>query len=53
MAYRQAGKKELAAREFRSALRKLAAYRAEDLLEGVEVGWLRATCEQHLASLET
>jgi chemotaxis protein methyltransferase CheR len=53
MAYRQAGKKELAAREFRSALRKLAAYRPEDLLEGVEVGWLRATCEQHLASLET
>ena len=52
MAYHQAGKKEQAAREFRSALRKLAAYRPEDLLEGVEVGWLRATCEQHLASPE-
>lgn len=52
MAYRQAGKKEQAAREFRSALRKLAAYRPEDLLEGVEVGWLRATCEQYLALSE-
>ncbi len=48
LAYRQAGKPEQAMREFRSALNKLAAYRPEDLLEGVEVGWLRATCEQHL-----
>ncbi len=48
LAYRQAGKAEQAMREFRSALNKLAAYRAEDLIEGVEVGWLRATCEQHL-----
>ncbi|MGQ9547657.1 MAG: CheR family methyltransferase [Roseiflexus sp.] len=53
MAYRQAGKREQAAREFRSALRKLATYRPEDLLEGVEVGWLRATCEQQLAFSET
>lgn len=48
LAYRQAGKAEQAMREFRSALRKLAAYRSEDLIEGVEVGWLRASCEQHL-----
>lgn len=48
LAYRQAGKLEQATREFRSALRKLASYRAEDLIEGVEVGWLRASCEQHL-----
>jgi chemotaxis protein methyltransferase CheR len=50
LAYRQAGKTEHAAREFRSALRKLAAHRPEALLEGVEVAWLRATCEQHLGT---
>ncbi|MCS6842693.1 MAG: CheR family methyltransferase [Roseiflexaceae bacterium] len=48
LAYKQAGKTERATREFRNALRKLAAYRSEDLIEGVEVGWLRASCEQHL-----
>lgn len=48
LAYRQAGKVEQATREFRSTLRKLASYRPEDLIEGVEVGWLRASCEQHL-----
>jgi chemotaxis protein methyltransferase CheR len=48
LAYRHAGKSEQAMREFRSALSKLATYRPEDLIEGVEVGWLRTTCEQHL-----
>lgn len=48
LAYRQAGRQEQAMREFRSALSKLARHRSEDLIEGVEVGWLRTTCEQHL-----
>lgn len=52
MAYQQAERTDQAAREFRNALRKLAAHRPEELLEGVEAGWLQAACAQQLALIE-
>ncbi len=53
IAYQQGGRVELATREFRNALRKLATHRPEELLDGVEVGWLHAACERQLALIGT
>jgi chemotaxis protein methyltransferase CheR len=50
-AYRHTGRAELAAREYRSALRKLAHHPPERLLGGVAVSWLRETCERQLENL--
>jgi chemotaxis protein methyltransferase CheR len=50
-AYRHTGRAELAAREYRSALRKLAHHPPDRLLGGVAVSWLRETCERQLENL--
>jgi chemotaxis protein methyltransferase CheR len=50
-AYRHAGRADQAAREYRSALRKLEPHAADTLLDGVAVGWLRATCERRLEGI--
>jgi chemotaxis protein methyltransferase CheR len=46
--YRQLQRREVALREYRSVLRKLTDYCADDVLDGVAVGWLRGACEQHI-----
>lgn len=48
-AYAAAGRSEQAAREYRSALRKLARWPADELIDGIAAAWLRQTCEQQLA----
>jgi chemotaxis protein methyltransferase CheR len=50
--YRQLQRREVALREYRSVLRKLTDYCADDVLDGVAVGWLRGACEQHIRTLE-
>lgn len=51
-AYRQLKRYDSALREYRNTLRKLTSIPADSLLEGVAVGWLRATCQQHIRHLE-
>ena len=50
-AYRQQGRAEAAAREYRNALRKLQPLPPDTVIDGVAVGWLRETCQQHLTQL--
>jgi chemotaxis protein methyltransferase CheR len=50
-AHLHAGRADLAAREYRSALRKLAPHPPDELLDGVAASWLRETCEQQLQQL--
>lgn len=50
-AYRQKGRAEAAAREYRNALRKLQPLPPDTVIDGVAVGWLRDTCQQHLTQL--
>jgi chemotaxis protein methyltransferase CheR len=45
-AYRQAGRVEKAAHEYRNTLRKLDPHPPGALLDGVAVGWLRETCQR-------
>ncbi len=52
-AYRGQGRRDLAAREYRSALRKLDALDAQTMLDGVSVAWLRETCQRYLQHLGT
>jgi chemotaxis protein methyltransferase CheR len=49
--YRQMNRREIALREYRNTLRKLAGYAADTLLDGVAVSWLRATCERYIKLL--
>ncbi|HEX9372300.1 MAG TPA: CheR family methyltransferase [Roseiflexaceae bacterium] len=50
-AYRQSGRADKAAREYRNTLRKLDRHPPGDLLDGVAVGWLRETCHRRIAVL--
>jgi chemotaxis protein methyltransferase CheR len=50
-AYRQDGRIDKAAREYRNALRKLDVHPPGALLDGVAVGWLRETCQRQIESL--
>jgi chemotaxis protein methyltransferase CheR len=47
-AYRQDGRVDKAAREYRNTLRKLDMYPPGALLDGVAVGWLRETCQRQM-----
>ncbi|HNP71339.1 MAG TPA: CheR family methyltransferase [Kouleothrix sp.] len=51
-AYRQAGRFEKALLEYRNTLQKLDRYPPGELLDGVAVGWLRETCQRHLAQIQ-
>jgi len=50
-AYRHTGRAELAAREYRTTIRKLDGHPPDTLLDGVAVVWLRETCQRQLESL--
>jgi chemotaxis protein methyltransferase CheR len=50
-AYRQDGRIDKAAREYRNTLRKLDAHPPGMLLDGVAVGWLRETCQRQIEYL--
>jgi chemotaxis protein methyltransferase CheR len=50
--YRGQQRVELAEREYRSTLRKLADLDATEVLDGVTVAWLRETCQRFLQHLE-
>lgn len=50
--YRAQGRADLAEREYRSALRKLAGLDATAVLDGVTIAWLRETCQRYLQHLE-
>lgn len=50
-AYRHTARAALAAREYRSTLRKLEPHPPDAILGGVAVGWLRETCERQLQHL--
>ncbi|HEU5100630.1 MAG TPA: CheR family methyltransferase [Roseiflexaceae bacterium] len=50
-AYRQAGRTDKAAREYRNTLRKLDVHSPGALLDGVAVGWIRETCQRQIAFL--
>ena len=50
-AYRHAGRAELAAREYRTTIRKLDGHPPDTLLDGVAVVWLRETCQRQLETL--
>jgi chemotaxis protein methyltransferase CheR len=50
-AYRQAGRVDKAAREYRNTLRKLDPHPPGALLDGVAVGWLRETCQRQIEYL--
>lgn len=52
-AYRGQRRAELAVREYRSALRKLADLEASAVIDGVTVAWLRETCQRMLVQLES
>jgi len=47
-AYRQAGKVDKAAQEYRNTLQKLDKHPPGALLDGVAVGWLRETCQRQI-----
>ena len=47
-AYRQDGRNDKAAREYRNTLRKLNVHPPGMLLDGVAVGWLRETCQRQM-----
>ncbi len=49
--YRQQDRLDMALREYRNSLRKLATCPPDALLDGVAVGWIRETCERHIALL--
>lgn len=49
--YRQAGRLESALREYRSALKHLAALPPDQLIDGVASGWLTETCRRYEALL--
>ena len=50
-AYRHTARAAMAAREYRSTLRKLEPHPPDAILGGVAVGWLRETCERQLQHL--
>jgi chemotaxis protein methyltransferase CheR len=50
-AYRQGGRADKAAREYRNTLRKLDMHPPGVLLDGVAVGWLRETCQRQIEYL--
>lgn len=50
-AYRQDGRIDKAAREYRNTLRKLDVHPPGALLDGVAVGWLRETCQRQIEYL--
>ena len=50
-AYRQDGRLDKAAREYRNTLRKLDVHPPGALLDGVAVGWLRETCQRQIEYL--
>ena len=47
-AYRQDGRIDKAAREYRNTIRKLDVHPPSVLLDGVAVGWLRETCQRQI-----
>jgi chemotaxis protein methyltransferase CheR len=49
--YRQAGRRESALREYRTALRRLAGHPPDRLFDGVAAGWLSETCRHYEAAL--
>jgi chemotaxis protein methyltransferase CheR len=51
--YRQAGRSDRALSEYRTALRKLAAYQPDQMLDGVAVAWLSATCRRYVSALSS
>lgn len=50
-AYRQAGRMQKAAQEYRNTLKKLEKHPPGTLLDGVAVGWLRETCHRQIEYL--
>ncbi len=50
-AYRQAGRIDKAAQEYRNTLQKLDKHPPGALLDGVAVGWLRETCRRQIEYL--
>jgi|HigsolmetaAR201D_1030396.scaffolds.fasta_scaffold07059_3 chemotaxis protein methyltransferase CheR len=50
-AYRNLGRLNLAAREYRNTLQKLDGRPPGALIDGVAIGWLRETCQRHLEYL--
>ena len=50
-AYREAGARERALREYRNTLRKLEPYPPDALLDGVAAGWLSETCRRQIDEL--
>lgn len=50
-AYRTTQRSDLALREYRAALRKLAAFAPDAVLDGVVVSWLQALCERYIQQL--
>jgi chemotaxis protein methyltransferase CheR len=50
-AYRQAGRIDRAAQEYRNTLQKLEKHPLGALLDGVAVGWLRETCRRQIEYL--
>jgi tetratricopeptide (TPR) repeat protein len=49
--YRQMNRREIALREYRNTLRKLAGRAPDTLLDGVAVSWLCTTCERYIKLL--
>jgi chemotaxis protein methyltransferase CheR len=50
--YRRAGRFESALREYRSALKHLAALPPDHVIDGVASGWLTETCRRYEALLD-
>ncbi|GIV97680.1 MAG: hypothetical protein KatS3mg057_2337 [Herpetosiphonaceae bacterium] len=49
--YRQLGRKDQAAREYRNTLRKLEGRMETELIDGVTVSWLRESCRRWLTDM--
>lgn len=50
--YRQLQRREVALREYRNTLNKLAGHAPDAIVDGVAVDWLRETCKRHIKLLE-
>jgi chemotaxis protein methyltransferase CheR len=49
--YRQTGRATEALRDYRTTIRKLAAYPPDRLIDGVAAGWLSETCRRYVAMI--
>jgi chemotaxis protein methyltransferase CheR len=51
--HRQAGRPDVAIREYRNAIRKLSGQPPDRLIDGVAAEWLAETCRRYLTTLQT